>query len=44
MGRILQDRNQNTEALKAYRTALKLSPDLVLAQKDIDSILQAERP
>ena len=44
IGRIQKDRKQNAEALKAYRTALKLSPGLVLAQREIDSIEQKEKP
>ena len=44
MGRILQDENKLPEALKAYRAALKVSPNLIMAQRNIDSILQAQNP
>jgi len=42
MGKILQDKNKLPEALKAYRAALKVSPNLVAAQSNIDSILQTQ--
>ncbi|HTD24196.1 MAG TPA: tetratricopeptide repeat protein [Terriglobales bacterium] len=42
MGRILQDENKLPEALKAYRAALTASPNLVMAQHNIDSILQTQ--
>jgi len=42
MGRILQDQNKLPEALQAYRAALKVSPDLTMAQHNIDSILKIQ--
>ena len=42
MGRILQDENKLPEALQAYREALKVSPNLVMAQRNIDSILHTQ--
>jgi tetratricopeptide (TPR) repeat protein len=42
IGRILQDKNKLPEALQAYRAALKASPDLIMAQHNIDSIEQTQ--
>ncbi len=42
IGRILQDRNKLPEALEAYRAALKISPNLIMAQHNMDSILQTQ--
>ena len=42
MGRILQDENKLPEALGAYREALKVSPNLIMAQHNIDAILQTQ--
>jgi protein O-mannosyl-transferase len=43
IGRILQDENRLQEALNAYRAALKISPNLTLAQQNIDSILRTQK-
>ena len=42
IGRIQQDRNKLPEALEAYRAALKISPNLIMAQRNMDSILQTQ--